>query len=65
MRALRGADGSIAHFVSGTTNEIIRHGEILTGEVAATFIASAQEIHGANLIYNDMGILYLLISSFL
>ena len=39
--ALRGADGSIAHFVSGTTNEIIRHGEILTGEVAATFIASA------------------------
>jgi len=53
--ALRGADGSIAHFVQGTTNEIIRHGEILTGEVAANFIASAKEIHGANLIFNQYG----------
>jgi cytochrome c oxidase subunit 3 len=53
--ALMGIDGSIAHYVSGTTNEIIRHGEVLTGDAAASFIASASEINGANLISNEYG----------
>jgi cytochrome c oxidase subunit 3 len=53
--ALLGADGSIAHYVTGTTSEIIRHGQVLSGDAAAAFIASASEIHGANLLVNEYG----------
>ena len=53
--ALMGADGSIAHYVAGSTQEIIRHGKVLSGDVAASFIASAKEIYGANLIFNEYG----------
>tara|TARA_A100001011_G_scaffold393343_1_gene482968 strand:- start:922 stop:1713 length:792 start_codon:yes stop_codon:yes gene_type:complete len=53
--ALLGADGSIAHFVSESTNEIIRNGVIITGQNAVDFIASATEIYGANLTHNEYG----------
>ena len=53
--ALQGADGSIAHYVAGSANELMRNGELLTGEAAEIFRASATEIYGANLLANEYG----------
>ncbi len=53
--ALLGADGSIAHFVNGSVDEIMRHGQLISGQDALDFIASAKEITGANLINNEYG----------
>ena len=53
--ALLGADGSIAHFVNGSFNDIIRNGELMTGQNALDFIASSTEITGANLLNNEYG----------
>ena len=53
--ALLGADGSIAHLVDGSVDQIMRHGQLITGQNALDFIASATEIYGANLINNEYG----------
>ena len=45
----------IAQFVNGSVDEIMRHGQLISGQDALDFIASAKEITGANLINNEYG----------